>query len=345
MKIKSSFSTESATVKNNTSTQGAATTAPHPLALRRRIPSPPTRSTHMTRSHATSTTSTQQEPAMAVHDHNYLASESAAASRAPRRILSRHQRNADELDTSLDPLSSSRIMSLMTNTRRPTSTTANNITTRRLRGHTSQEDSQGEEPPEDEEAVASDEGTDGGSSSEVSNDNDDDEEATATDSEDNQPLTSYVSPSNGQTRRKSKTSSRSATTVTRQRRRGRITSDNSFNNEDDDDDYEAPRGRLRSNQRSGRNQKRPRYNEQSDEEDQQQNPSHRKRMRNGDVHPETNNSNGSQEHVDGPQRPAMPRADDEGGSSTVESDEQLVSVSSRGRVRKISAKARGIFKD
>lgn len=300
----------------------------------------------MTRSHATSTTSTQQEPAMAVHDHNYLASESAAASRAPRRILSRHQRNADELDTSLDPLSSSRIMSLMTNTRRPTSTTANNITTRRLRGHTSQEDSQGEEPPEDEEAVASDEGTDGGSSSEVSNDNDDDdEEATATDSEDNQPLTSYVSPSNGQTRRKSKTSSRSATTFTRQRRRGRITSDNSFNNEDDDDDYEAPRGRLRSNQRSGRNQKRPRYNEQSDEEDQQQNPSHRKRMRNGDVHPETNNSNGSQEHVDGPQRPAMPRADDEGGSSTVESDEQLVSVSSRGRVRKISAKARGIFKD
>ncbi|XP_017866897.1 PREDICTED: PH-interacting protein isoform X2 [Drosophila arizonae] len=334
--------------KTATGPARANTTAPHPLTLRRRLPSVP-RSTHMTRSHATSTTSSsnQQEPAMAAHDHNYLGNESAAASRAPRRVLSRHQRNADELDSSIDPLNNSRLLSLMSNPRRPTSTT-NNVSTRRLRARTSQEHSQGEEEeaePPDEEAAASDEGTDGGSSSQGSNDEDDDNEPTATDSEDNQPLTSYVSPSNGRTRRKTKTSSSSATTATqgreqRQRRRARAASDQSVN-DDDDDDYEAPRGRsnrLRSNQRSGRNQKRPRYNEQSDEEDQPEGTNQRKRMRNGDAQATTNN-NSSQE------REQQPRLDDDDGSSTVDSDEQLVSVSSRGRVRKISAKARGIFKD
>ncbi|EDW66817.2 bromodomain and WD repeat-containing protein 3 [Drosophila virilis] len=335
--------------KTATGPAKTSTSAPHPLTLRRRLPSVP-RSMHMTRSHATSTTnsSNQQEPAMAAHDHNYLGSESAAASRAPRRVLSRHQRNADELDTTNDPLNSSRLLSILSNHRRPTSTT-NNVTTRRLRSRNSQEHSQGEEEdeeaaelPDGEEAAASDEGTDGGSSSQGSNDDDDDEEPTATDSEDNQPLTSYVSPSNGRTSRKTKTSSSSAATATqgreqRQRRQLRATSDQSLN-DDDDDDYEAPRGRLRSNQRSGRNQKRPRYNEQSDEDDQNQGHSQRKRLRNGDVHTATNNSNSSQE------REEQQRTED-GNSSTAESDEQLVSVSSRGRVRKISAKARGIFKD
>ncbi|XP_064554592.1 bromodomain and WD repeat-containing protein 3 isoform X2 [Drosophila montana] len=338
--------------KTATGPAKTSTPAPHPLTLRRRLPSVP-RSMHMTRSHATSTTnsSNQLEPPMAAHDHNYLGSESAAASRAPRRVLSRHQRNADELDTTNDPLNSSRLLSIMSNHRRPTSTT-NSVTTRRLRSRNSQEHSQGEaeddqaaELPDGEEAAASDEGTDGGSSSQGSNDDDDDEEPTATDSEDNQPLTSYVSPSNGRTSRKTKTSSSSAATATqgreqRQRRQLRATSDQSFN-DDDDDDYEAPRGRpnrLRSNQRSGRNQKRPRYNEQSDEDDQNQGHSQRKRLRNGDVHTATNNNNSSQE------REEQQRTED-GNSSTAESDEQLVSVSSRGRVRKISAKARGIFKD
>ncbi|KAH8310480.1 hypothetical protein KR044_001557, partial [Drosophila immigrans] len=348
--------------QQKTASLKTSTPAPHPLALRRRIPSPP-RSMHMTRSHATSTTSnsnSQQEAPMAAHDHNYLSSETSAAARAPRRMLSRHQRNADALDPNLDPLTNSRLLVNISNPRRPTSTT-NNGTTRRLRGRASQEHSQGEdaeELPDEEDAAASDEGTDGGSSSQPSHEENDDgeEDATATDSEDNQPLTSYVSPNNGRTRRKAKTSSSSAATVSqRPSRRSRATSDNSFvNDNDDDEDYAAPsrrrNNRLRSNQRSGRNQKRPRYNEQSDEEDQQHNHSQRKRMRNGDVHAanqtnhsknNTANSRSSQEQQDDGQ-PLAPGEDD---STTVDSDEQLVSVSSRGRVRKISAKARGIFKD
>ncbi|KAL7730861.1 hypothetical protein ACLKA6_003617 [Drosophila palustris] len=349
--------------QQKTASMKTSTPAPHPLSLRRRVASPPPRSMHMTRSHATSTTSNsnQQDAPMAAHDHNYLGSESAAASSAPRRMLSRHQRNADELDTSLDPLNNSRLLAVITsNPRRPTSTT-NNVTTRRLRTRASQELSQGEdedeqaeELPDEEEAAASDEGTDGGSSSQPSVEDDVDEDATATDSEDNQPLTSYVSPSNGRTRRKTKTSSSSAATAThgreqRQSRRGRATSENSFgnDNDDDDEDYEAPRGRanrLRSNQRSGRNQKRPRYNEQSDEEDQQQTHSQRKRMRNGDAHPATTNSSNTANSHSSQERDQQPQAED-GGSTTADSDDQLVSVSSRGRVRKISAKARGIFKD
>ncbi|XP_034117693.1 LOW QUALITY PROTEIN: bromodomain and WD repeat-containing protein 3 [Drosophila albomicans] len=342
--------------QQKTASLKTSTPAPHPLVLRRRLPSPP-RSMHMTRSHATSTTSnsnSQQEAPTAAHDHNYMGSESTAAARAPRRMLSRHQRNADTLDPNLDPLNNSRLLPSISNPS-PTSTT-NNGSTRRLRGRASQEHSQdeaAEELPDEEDAAASDEGTDGGSSSQPSHEEvDEEEDATATDSEDNQPLTSYVSPSNGRTRRKTKTSSSSAATVSqRHNRRSRATSDNSFvNDNDDDEDYEAPSrrsrsNRLRSNQRSGRNQKRPRYNEQSDEEDQQHNHSQRKRMRNGDVHAanQTNHNNNRANSRSSQEQHEEPI--DEDGSSTVDSDEQLVSVSSRGRVRKISAKARGIFKD
>ncbi|XP_017846752.1 bromodomain and WD repeat-containing protein 3 isoform X2 [Drosophila busckii] len=336
----------------------SSTVAPHPLSLRRRLPSPPARSVHMTRSHATSTTtsSSQQqqqqsaaEPTMTTHDHNYLGTESAAAARAPRRILSRHQRNADELDTSLDPLNNSRIMNLLNPSRRRPTSTTDNGNTRQLRARNSQEHSQPEDEEEeeedDEDAAATNEGTDGGSS-----DNDDDvevaeEDATASDSEDNQPLTSYVSPSNGRPRRKTKTSSSSAATTAaperekRQLRRPRAASDNSLNNDEDYASSRSRSNRLRSNQRNGRNQKRPRYNEESDEEDvppaysQQQ----RKRLRNGDMHAAGSNSSQEEDQPTGDSTDANSDDDDD--------DEQLVSVSSRGRVRKISAKARGIFKD
>jgi len=230
----------------------------------------------MTRSHATSTTSSaagsraEQQPAVSTHDHNYLGN--VNSSRAPRRILSRHQRNADELDTSLDVLENSRLLSAIANHRRPTSTTnstsnsTSNVVTRRLRGRASQANSHDED--HDEEAAASDEGTDGGSSSQSYADEDEED----SDSEDNQPLTSYVSPSNGRTRRKAKTSSSSAATQERPlRRTRRPPSNNSFvNDNDDDDDYVEPRSRRSNrsgNQRAGRNQKRPRYNEQSEEEE------------------------------------------------------------------------------
>ncbi|XP_017084121.2 bromodomain and WD repeat-containing protein 3 isoform X2 [Drosophila eugracilis] len=323
-----------------------ATTAPHPLSLRRRMASPPERNTHMTRSHATSTTTSaatsrlEQQPALSTHDHNYLGN--VNSSRAPRRILSRHQRNADELDSSLDVLENSLLLSAIANHRRPTSTTnsttnsTSNVVTRRLRGRASQANSHDEEP-EEEEAAASDEGTDGGSSSQSYVDEDEED----SDSEDNQPLTSYVSPSNGRTRRKVKTSSSSAATQERpQRRTRRPPSNNSFVNDDDDDDYVEPRSRRSNrsgNQRTGRNQKRPRYNEQSEEDEAAAGYSHRrKRIRNGDVHAssqERSQASTEREH-----------AEDEEGSS-VDSDDQRVSVSSRGRVRKPSAKARGIFKE
>ncbi|XP_016981436.1 bromodomain and WD repeat-containing protein 3 isoform X1 [Drosophila rhopaloa] len=322
-----------------------ATTAPHPLSLRRRLASPPERNTHMTRSHAISTTTSsaagsraEQQPAVSTHDHNYLGN--VNSSRAPRRILSRHQRNADELDTSLDVLENSRLLSAIANHRRPTSTTnstsnsTSNVVTRRLRGRASQPNSH-DEDHEEEEPAASDEGTDGGSSSQSYEDEED------SDSEDNQPLTSYVSPSNGRTRRKAKTSSSSATTQDRPlRRTRRPPSNNSFVN-DDDDDYVEPRSRRSNrsgNQRAGRNQKRPRYNEQSEEEEAAAGYSHRsKRIRNGEAHA----SSQERSQASAEREPA----DDEEEGSSADSDDQRVTVSSRGRVRKPSAKARGIFKE
>ncbi|XP_030376234.1 bromodomain and WD repeat-containing protein 3 isoform X2 [Scaptodrosophila lebanonensis] len=342
-----------------------APAAPHPLVLRRRAQTP----THMTRSHATSTTTSSSavagppssQPGMTTHDHNYLGSVSAAAARAPRRVLSRHQRNADELDSSLDPLENSRLLAVITNHRRPTSTTTTATTTsttnpspsartRRLRVRNSQSQTEATEEEEDEEHdddAASDEGTDGGSSTQASDD--DEEEATATDSEDNQPLTSYVAPRNGRvTRKRKETPPRDRRTrrqnprqpqrSSRERRR-RALSENSFINDDEDDeDYKMPRQR-RGNPRSGRNQKRPRYNEQSDEEEQHAQSS-RKRMRNG----------GGDSYAGTSHEPTDDNPDDEDqenaeGSSAIDSDEQLVSVSSRGRVRKISAKMRGLFKE
>ncbi|XP_070137756.1 bromodomain and WD repeat-containing protein 3 isoform X1 [Drosophila bipectinata] len=326
--------------------------APHPLSLRRRLPSPPLRSTHMTRSHATSTTTSAsqgQQPTVSTHDHSYLATASSAA-RAPRRVLSRHQRNADELDTSLDPLESSRLLSAISNHRRPTSTTNSNSTsnsnvvTRRLRGRRSQANSQDEdqEEPEEEEAAASDEGTDGGSNSrtyeeEGENDSEDD-------SEDDQPLTSYVSTNNGRSSRKAKTTSSSSSNTRPLRSNRRPPSAQSFVNDDEEDeDYVGTRSRRnnrRGTQRSGRNQKRPRYNEESEEEE-DAGPYRRKRVRNGNAHAS------SQERSQPEPEPEEEEEDDDEGDSSVDSDysEQKVSVSSRGRVRKISAKARSIFKE
>ncbi|XP_054726598.1 bromodomain and WD repeat-containing protein 3 [Anastrepha obliqua] len=350
---------------------------------------------HMTRSHATSTTSSNVTTStLSAHDHNYLGTEalgpstSVTASRGTaRRVLSRHQRNADELDSNADELNSGadpleNVSMLMRNARLrrglPTSTTQNTIfgsrmipttsataatvlapqpptrTVRRGRSRYSQEHSQTAEDDDDDESVeedasaASDEGTDGGSSTH-GDDNDDD---ATDDSEDNQPLTSYV-PSGRRTRSRGKPARR-----TNRRRR----SDDSFVCDDDDEDYEVERQRQRRRQqqrarsrrhserdspqrdsrkqRGSRNQKRPRYNEQSDDEVSHDYSNMRKRRRDAGVEGDLV---GSTSQRSATQR--LPRNNEVTDSSEGDDDEQLVSVSSRGRVRKISAKARRIFKE
>ncbi|KAL9871562.1 bromodomain and WD repeat-containing protein 3 isoform X1 [Glossina fuscipes] len=336
---------------------------PHPTHLHRRdvqmaqngrLPTAPV--LHMTRSHATSTTTNVASSSsivaapLAAHDHNYLGdpgpSTSSAAMRNSRRVLSRHQRNADELDSSLDPLEGSIISRLMRRTPTSTTNTANaapvttinrsrvdtpisGIPLRRGRSRYSQENSQTEpsadenlpdiEEEDDEDDVgASDIGIDGGSSDAINN-------SESTDSEDDQPLTSYVPASKRNGGRRP---------VQKKRRN----SDHSFVYDDDgSDEYRGRRKRthkgrkrkeigeigIRRNQRGSRNQKRPRYNELSDDEELQS-------KKTALAYTTTGN------RIDG---------DDPSASTIDTDDDQLVSVSSRGRIRKITAKARGIFKE
>ncbi|XP_013108682.2 bromodomain and WD repeat-containing protein 3 [Stomoxys calcitrans] len=330
---------------------------PHPTHLQRRegphsiTIASTSSSLHMTRSHATSTTSnisissTVAPPT--VHDHNYVGdpgpSTSSAALRNSRRVLSRHQRNADELDINLETLGNSMLISATTRLRRgmPTSTTTSGATAasasgyqttgvavRRGRSRFSQENSQTEPSADehipDDEEVVSDMGTGGSTESSASEE--------ASDSEDNQPLTSYVP------------KSRNGRKPPRKRRR----SDDSFVVDEDDGDDEKYNGRnrhttrkpkesddakdtrsrgSRRNQRGSRNQKRPRYVYSDDEEYGNANSRGRK-SRN-----ESSTVGSSAPH------------DDLDASTMDSDDDQLVSVSSRGRVRKITAKARGIFKE
>lgn len=300
----------------------------------------------MTRSHATSTTSNIATSTLAapptVHDHNYVGdpgpSTSNAANRNPRRNFSRHPHNFDESDRSSHGTDSG-----ATRLRRglPSSTTAGPSSTyqreitdslqsavpvRRGRSRYSQENSQTEpsaeenEPEDDDnEEGVSDMGTGGSTESTATDD--------ASDSEDNQPLTSYV-PKHKRGRRPG---------------RKRRLSDDSFN-ADEDENYNKKRhsGRSRDtggtggrssrrNQRGSRNQKRPRYNELSDEEEYTADANNRTRKQRNEL---ITAASTSALHQDDPD------------ASTMDSDDdQLVSVSSRGRVRKITAKARGIFKE
>ncbi|XP_061395070.1 bromodomain and WD repeat-containing protein 3 [Musca vetustissima] len=333
--------------------------SPHPTQLQRRedghtvkIADTSLPTTHMTRSHATSTTTNIATSSTAssqptVHDHNYVGdpgpSTSSAALRNSRRVLSRHQRNADELDISLEPLENTMLISASTRLRRgmPTSTTAAPsyhreedvqhaaVAVRRGRSRFSQENSQTEPSAdenvhEDEEDGVSDMGTDGSTESSISDDE--------SDSEDNQPLTSYVP------------KSRNAKKARTKRRR----SDDSFVADEDDEDKKYSNTRRHTsrrsrkantagtitnggrdrNQRGARNQKRPRYNELSDDEE------------------FANTSNRGRKPRKESSELRGPTINDDVDASTMDSDDdQLVSVSSRGRVRKITAKARGIFKE
>ncbi|XP_037956286.1 bromodomain and WD repeat-containing protein 3-like isoform X1 [Teleopsis dalmanni] len=288
---------------------------PHAVAI-----STSASTSHMTRSHATSTTSNAASSSssrilpLSTHDHNYIGDTRPTTTnsnvRNTRRLLSRHQRNADELDSSIDPLENVRLFAAASRSRRnfPTSTSnvsnttnsTNAVTTvevRRGRSRYSQENSQTDahDDDEDEDAGGSDEGTVGGSSNHTED---------SSDSDDNQPLTSYVP-----------AAKRSQRNIVKSRK-------TEINRE------------VRV-QRGCRNLKRPRYNEQS--EDDEPAPSRRRTNDNGV---------GSSATVSTVSYNRLAAVDDVGDDSSVDSDdEQLISVSSRGRVRKITAKARGIFKE
>ncbi|XP_055904407.1 bromodomain and WD repeat-containing protein 3 [Eupeodes corollae] len=267
-------------------------------------------------------------------DHNY-GEPGPSTIRNTRRVLSRHQRNADELDLVEDPLEMSSIIGNVSSRLRMrnnvNSTTPQDlpivvVDPRRRRPRyiqetsaTDQENEEDEEvdEEEDDDSGGSDEGTDGGSKD--------------SDSDDNQPLTSFVPTRNTRppNRRSTATSASNSRNIRHipQRRKRNLNSDDDDDDpgfDDDDDDYQA--GSQQRGSRSTRNQKRPRYNEESD--DTADNRMRRRvplRHANGNMVATATESNEEQTDTD--------------------NNEALVSVSSRGRVRKISAKARGIFRD
>lgn len=320
-----------------------STSEPHPTHLQRHE-SPMngklngSRSMHMTRSHATSTTSNIRSTAAppTVHDHNYMgdpgpSTSSAANIRNSRRLFSKHSHNFDESDlngTEGIPRLRRGLPSTSIRTLPSTyQTVQTGVSVRRGRSRFSQENSQTEasadenkaEDDENEEGV-SDMGTGGSTDSSATDD--------ASDSEDNQPLTSYVPKQKGG----------------RKPRKKRRLSDDSFVAYEEEDcnnrrntgrkrETEAAGGRVssRRNQRISRNQKRPRYYELSEDDEYPNSTNNRgKKLRN-----ESSSAIG-----------CSATNQDEQDASTMDSDDdQLVSVSSRGRVRKITAKARGIFKE
>lgn len=344
------------------------TSSPHPTHLQRneasqsrKLSGNSSTSMHMTRSHATSTTSnTATSSSVApptVHDHNYVGdpgpSTSSAANRNLRKMFPRHQRSFDESEGRLNAEECSTLSAETSRLRRglPSSTTVGTASTyqrelthaepvRRGRSRYSQENSQ-TEPSADENVEDDDEenaegvsdmGT--GGSTESSTDD-------ASDSEDNQPLTSYV-PKIKHGRKPG--------------RKRRVSDDSFVADEDEDDDFNNKRrngGRKRENgvsrrinnrstgqtnsrrnQRGSRNQKRPRYNELTDDDEYTATTA-------------ATNSRGRRtrnESISVVGSSAVPQ-DDHDASTMDSDDDQLVSVSSRGRVRKITAKARGIFKE
>ncbi|KAM7359266.1 bromodomain and WD repeat-containing protein isoform 1-T2 [Cochliomyia hominivorax] len=338
--------------------------SPHPTHLQRnevsqngKLNSNSLSSLHMTRSHATSTTSNIATSSSAapptVHDHNYIgdpgpSTSNAANNRNPKRVFSRMSNNFSESERIHNAESATITSAAPTRLRRglPSSTTAGSSSTyqseisanlqptvpvRRGRSRYSQENSQteasGDENRPANEDSGGEENEEGVSDMGTGGSTDSSETDDISDSEDNQPLTSYVPRSK----------------PGRKPRRKRRLSDDSFI-ADEDDNYNKRRhlGRSRDvsgvgcrisrrNQRGSRNQKRPRYNELSDDEEYNVDINNRSRkLRNETI--------SVVESTD-------LHKDDQEASTMDSDDDQLVSVSSRGRVRKITAKARGIFKE
>lgn len=267
-------------------------------------------------------------------DHNY-GEPGPSSIRNSRRVLSRHQRNADELDLIEDPLEMPSIIGNVSSRLRMRNNVNSSAVPQHLptvatthgRSRYSQEPSvtepesevENEEEPEADEGV-SDEGTDGGSKD--------------SDSDDNQPLTTLVSTRNTRLQNRwptaTVTNSNSRTIRhIRQRRKRSLASDEDEDDPalDDEDDVDYQGGSQQRESRNTRNQKRPRYNEESDDTaDIRMRRRVPLRHANGNV-------------------AITPAAESNEERFDSDNNEALVSVSSRGRVRKISAKARGIFRD
>ncbi|CAD7093518.1 unnamed protein product [Hermetia illucens] len=318
----------------------------------------------VTRSHANSTTNLDSIPsssssalrsqssAFRSHvqvDHNY-GEPGPSTMRHTRRMLSRHQRNANELDLlcdEVDPLElpSSHVENISSRLRmrhNVNSTTPNgNVVedhrvadrpVRRGRNTRPRYDYDNDDDDEEEENF-----------DDPSSENDD-----QTDSEDNQPLKQR--PSTGLRSRAAHQISpaNNASSRTRSLRSKRYMSDDE--DDEDYDDYDEfedrPHGRNRSS-RNTRNQKRPRYNEDSGESSPDD---HRRKRRVGmrsSSPPSPPSSSYRHRYAtgNGSNLRMQQNASNEEVDSDIDNNEQTVSISSRGRVRKITAKARGLFRE
>lgn len=282
-------------------------------------------------------------------DHNYGEPSSRRSSRN-RHQLSRHQRNADELDQTPEEDEDPHTEDPTDDTSddaplRPRAATRTNQISTRLRSKTasptkrgkkssatSEEDDGARQDDSDEEFVGGEEESD--SEEKITADSTDD------DSEDNTPLRMMSKSRSSRTRpppgRSTAATSGNVSSRTRQKER--------FSSEDD---YGGPGP---STLRNTRNLKRPRYNEDSDEEDTGRGHQRPKRptvatserphqyfggggpsstasrlQRNGDA--TTSNTTGTDSH------------------SSEDNEAALTSVSSRGRVRRIKPNVRRIFRE
>lgn len=275
-------------------------------------------------------------------DHNY--GEPSSRRTRNRHQLSRHQRNADELDNTPDDHTEE--ASDDDAPLRPR-TTAGQISSR-LRSKTSSSSAKRKRhsaTSTDEVQEDSDEEFDADPTKTEDSD-DDDEEATADstdeDSDDNTPLkvaSSHTRSSRSQTAQSSKAvkpAPKSATISRRTRQKERFSSD---------DDYGGPGP---SSLRNTRNLKRPHYNEDSDDED----GNSRQRPKRVAMYANSAGAGSIQMNNQGSATTSSSTRQHNGNvSNGEESDansddnEALTSVSSRGRVRRINPKARKIFRE
>ncbi|XP_058825201.1 PH-interacting protein [Topomyia yanbarensis] len=270
-------------------------------------------------------------------DHNY--GEPSSRRTRNRHQLSRHQRNADELDQTPDdhteeatdddaPLRPRQTAGQISSRLR---SKTNSPAKRKKPSATSDDD---QEDDSDEEFV--------GDAEEAESE---EEEAASTDddSDDNTPLQTMSSQPRGSrsqtASRKIAASSRKTNVSSRTRQSERFSSE---------DDYGGPGP---SSLRSTRNMKRPHYNEESDDDDAttRQRP---KRYAMFGSQPSSSSSSHlrpSQQH--GPSSSSHRSNGDavassgDGSDAISEDNEALTSVSSRGRVRRINPKARKIFRE
>lgn len=314
-------------------------------------------------------------------DHNY-GEPGPSTLRNTRRMLSRHQRNADELDPSTN------INNANENPLNQLPTVVENISSRlRMRQtvNSTTVTRNGIEIPERQVRQASlrnntrnisnrlidEESDDDQNEERMQQDNDNSSEESDTD--DNAPLTSFVRHLNSSSTAAAATSSSTTSPAIRNQtnndrirqqrtlRRRNFTSDEDYEGDGDFDDYIE----YRRISRSTRNLKRPHYNEDSDDENADiESSMFRKRHTTATATITTTNNNSHNIRLSSlpnyRQRmnnvPSTSTTTASSNRNLIDDDymvdsenehnaEQTISISSRGRIRKITAKARGLFRD